>query len=118
MSPSSSTAYAVSYADATPQRDAQAAHLAQLEDTIADMRTQYEQAQNELASKDSAARIGLAELTSAKQQAAQAEAHLQELQRVYENQSKELALLQVPCSDQRAICVTVACVCFRQPKKM
>lgn len=83
----------------TPQRAVQAAHLAQLEETITDLRAQYQQAQSELASKDSAAENSLAQLSSANQQAAQAGRHVQELQKIYENQSKELALLQVQMLD-------------------
>ncbi len=83
------------YTDGTPERAAQAAHVAQLEETIADLRSQYEAGQQELASRESAAQNSLSQLTAAKQQAAEAAGFLKNLQKVYEDQSKELALLQV-----------------------
>ena len=94
-------------ADGTPQRNAQAAHLAQLEQTITDLRAQYQQAQSELASTDTAGHSSLAQLEASKKQAAEAEQHVQQVQRLYEQQSKELALLQV-CTEassalQRAV---------------
>ncbi|KAA6425687.1 MAG: hypothetical protein FRX49_04584 [Trebouxia sp. A1-2] len=81
-------------ADGTPQRAARAAHVAQLEDTMADLRSQYEAGQQELASREIAAQNSLSQLTAAKQQAAEATGLLKTLQKVYEDQSKELALLQ------------------------
>jgi len=83
------------YTDGTPERAAQAAHVAQLEETIAHLRSQYEAGQQELASRESAAQNSLSQLTAAKQQAAEAAGFLKNLQKVYEDQSKELALLQV-----------------------
>ncbi len=73
-----------------------------MEETIADMRSQYEAGQQELASRETAAQNSLSQLTAAKQQAAEAAGFLKNLQKVYEDQSKELALLQVQQSAIRA----------------
>ncbi len=89
--------------DSTPQRAAQAAHVAQLEETIADLRSQYEAGQQELASRENAAQNSLSQLTATKQQAAETAGLLQNLQKVYEDQSKELALLQVQQSATMAL---------------
>ena len=62
---------------------------------MSDLRTQYQQAQNELDIRDSKTQSILRELTAAKQQAAQAEAHAHNLQKLYEDQSRELNALQV-----------------------
>lgn len=94
--------------DSTPQRAAQAAHVAQLEETIADLRSQYEAGQQELASREIAAQNSLSQLTATKQQAAETAGLLQNLQKVYEDQSKELTLLQVQQSATMALFDAVA----------
>lgn len=69
---------------------------------MADLRSQYEAGQQELASREIAAQNSLSQLTAAKQQAAEATGLLKTLQKVYEDQSKELALLQVQQSATEA----------------
>lgn len=76
-------------------RAAQAAQIAQLEEALADLRVQHQQVQSELAKKESADQSQLQQLTSAKQQASKAEQDVQELEKVLEDQSKQLAAAQV-----------------------
>ena len=81
--------------DGTPQRAAQAAHIAQLEETIVGLQAQHQQVQGQLAEKARLDQSGMQALTSAKEQGAKAEEHIKELQKVLEDQNKELVVLQV-----------------------
>ena len=92
-------------AAACPQRSAQAAQIAQLEDTIADLHTQQQQLQSELAQKAALDDSSLQQLTAAKEEASKAEQNIKELQRVLETQGRELSILQVRCFAAVTSCV-------------
>ena len=82
-------------AGGAPQRAAQAAQIAQLEETIADLRCQHQQLQSELAKKEIADQTQLQQLTSAQEQVSKTGVHVQELEKILEDQSKQLAVAQV-----------------------
>ena len=86
-----------SNAGGTLQKAAQAAQIAQLEETIADLRSQHQRMQSELVKKETADQNQLQQFTSAKEQASKAEVHVQELEKVLEDQSRQLAVAQVSC---------------------
>lgn len=81
-------------AGATPQRAAQAAHIAQLEESLANLQTQHEQLQAEMASQGAAKQASEQKVAQAMSEAAQAGQRAQEAELMLENQSKELAFLQ------------------------
>ena len=60
-----------------------------------DLHTQYQQVQSELASRDTEQQTFLAQLESSKKQLAESEQQQQQLQKLYEHESRQLALLQV-----------------------
>lgn len=91
------------HAGGTPQRAAQAAQIAQLEETIADLRSQHQQLQNELAKKEITDQTQLQQLTSALEQVSRTGVHVQELEKILEDQSKQLAVAQVCCSEHSHI---------------
>lgn len=94
-------------AGGTPQRAAQAAQIAQLEEIIAELRNQHQQVQSEIAKKETADQTQLQQLASAMERVSKAEEHVQELEKVLEDQSKQLAVAQVGydvlCSMQLAM---------------
>lgn len=85
-------------ADGSPHRAAQAAQIAQLEETIAELRIQHQQVQADLAKKETADQSQLQQLSSAIERVSKAEEHVQELEKVLEDQSKQLAVAQVDYS--------------------
>lgn len=86
-----------SNAGGSPQRAAQTAQIAQLEETIADLHSQHQQVQSELAKKETADQEQLQQLSFATELATKAEAHVQELETVLEDHIKQLAIAQVSC---------------------
>ena len=82
-------------AGATPLRAAQAAHIAQLEESLASVQTQHEQLQAEVASLGAAKQASEQKTAQAISEAAQAGRRAQDAELMLENQSKELAFLQV-----------------------
>ncbi|KAL3148911.1 hypothetical protein ABBQ32_001779 [Trebouxia sp. C0010 RCD-2024] len=78
----------------SPQTAAQAAQIAQLEETIAELRIQHQQVQADLAKKETADQSQLQQLSSAIERVSKAEEHVQELEKVLEDQSKQLAVAQ------------------------
>lgn len=88
-------------AGGSPQTAAQAAQIAQLEETIAELRIQHQQVQADLAKKETADQSQLQQLSSAIERVSKAEEHVQELEKVLEDQSKQLAVAQV---DRGVLC--------------
>lgn len=103
--------YVLVSAGATPQRAAQAAHIAQLEESLANLQTQHEQLQAEMASQGAAKQASEQKVAQAMSEAAQAGRRAQEAELMLENQSKELAFLQARSLDGGGVasrCITAA----------
>ena len=89
-------------AGSTPQRAAQAAHIAQLEESLASLQFQQQQLQAEAASHEAAQQDSQQKVARVVAEAAQANKRAQEAEQLLESQSKELSFLQVICSLSRA----------------
>lgn len=96
-------------ADATPQRAAQAAHIAQLEGSLADLQSEHQQLQAEIAGKEAAKQSSEQKLAQAAAEAAQAGRRAQDAEQLLETQNKELAMLHVSCVILRLSYQTYCC---------